>query len=184
MSTALCDRGQSQLLILDIQERLSGAMPDDGMQALLIHTSRLIQAAKLLQVPVLHSEQYPAGLGTTVPRLLDLLPEDRDQFEKTSFSCCGAEGFNDSAGLQAQIIICGMETHVCVLQTAIELIEQGRQVFVVEDAVISRNPHHKRNALERLRTAGAIITNHESVLFEWLRNAKHEHFKTVSALLK
>lgn len=180
----LCDATRSQLLILDIQERLAGAMPAEDMAQLTRNSGRLLQAAALLEVPVLRSEQYPRGLGETVQALRDLLPPGMKHFEKTSFSCCGADGFNLAAGQREQIIICGMETHVCVLQTALELSGSGRQVFVVEDAVVSRDPVHKVNALARMRQAGVIITNHESVLFEWLRNARHEHFKAISALLK
>lgn len=180
----LCDAARSQLLILDIQERLAGAMPADALAGMVAHSDRLLRAATLLDVPVLRSEQYPRGLGETVAALRDLLPPGMQGFEKTSFSCCGADGFNLAVAQREQVVICGMETHVCVLQTALELLDQGRVVFVVEDAVVSRNPTHKANALARLRDAGVIVTNHESVLFEWLRNARHEHFKAVSALLK
>lgn len=180
----LCDAARGQLLILDIQERLAGAMPADGMSTMTRNSGRLLAAAALLDVPVLRSEQYPRGLGPTVEALRDLLPPTMQGFEKTSFSCCGADGFNAAIATREQVVICGMETHVCVLQTALELLAQGREVYVVEDAVVSRTEANKRNALERMRQAGVVITNYESVLFEWLRNARHEHFKAVSALLK
>lgn len=182
--TQLCDATRSQLLILDIQEHLAGAMPEDGMKGLARNTGRLLEAANLLSVPVLRSEQYPRGLGETIESLRDLLPRGMQGFEKTSFSCCGADGFNNVIAERGQVVICGMETHVCVLQTALELVAQGREVYVVEDAVVSRDPAHKANALARMHQAGVIVTNHESVLFEWLRNARHEHFKAISALLK
>ena len=180
----LVDRTDSVLVVIDIQERLAGAMPTESMSLLTRNTRRLLQAAGLLNVPVLRSEQYPRGLGETVQALRDLLPPGMQHFEKTSFSCCGAPDFVSVATQREQIIICGMETHVCVIQTALELSAQGRAVYVVEDAVVSRDPSHKANALARMRQAGIIVTNHESVLFEWLRNARHEHFKAVSGLLK
>jgi nicotinamidase-related amidase len=105
---------------------------------------------------------------------------------KTSFSCCEAPGFLGTLDRERrpQVVLCGMEGHVCVLQTALELHELGWQVFVVEDAVCSRSPVHQGNALERMRQAGVIATNTESVLFEWLRDASHSQFRAVSALVK
>ena len=180
----LADAENSQLLILDIQERLAGAMPEADMAQMLKVSQRLLEAAQLLGIPVLHTEQYPRGLGPTVQSLASAMNASPAHFEKTSFSCCSATGFTERAKQRQQIIICGMETHVCVLQTALELHAQGKTVFVVEDGVISRDPEHKRNALRRMAAQGIIISNNESVLFEWLRDAKHEHFKTLSALLR
>ncbi|MEJ2436053.1 MAG: isochorismatase family protein [Pseudolabrys sp.] len=107
--------------------------------------------------------------------------------EKTAFSCCAAEGFNtalDGAPERHQIVLTGMETHVCVLQTALELQAAGRQVFVVADAVCSRAKANHKNALRRLASAGVIVANTESMLFEWMRDAKHPQFKAISQLLK
>ncbi len=180
----LTDAAKSQLLIIDVQERLSSAMPAADMKKMARYTERLLQAAQLLNIPVLHTEQYAKGLGHTVEAIRQVLSPDHPPFEKTSFSCCGAEGFNELTNQRPHIIICGMETHVCVMQTALELTAQGKAVFIVEDGVISRNPEHKRNALNRMAHMGITITNHESVLFEWLRDAKHKHFKAVSASLR
>jgi nicotinamidase-related amidase len=184
--TPLCDANQSQLLIIDIQERLAAAMAPEIRDAVLKNTSLLLQGASLLQVPVVRTEQYPQGLGPTEKVLLEHAPEQSKGFEKTSFSCCATEGFCET-GLdpeRKQIVITGMETHVCVLQTAMELQQRGLQVFVAADAVCSRSDDNRSNALERMRNQGIIITNTESVLFEWLRDAGHEHFRAISRMLR
>jgi nicotinamidase-related amidase len=107
-------------------------------------------------------------------------------FDKTGFSCCASENFCEAleTSERKQVILVGQETHVCILQTALELLERGHQVFVVADAVSSRNPEHKINALQRMQHHGVIVTNYESVLFEWLRNANHPKFKAISGLLR
>ena len=182
----LCAAAQSQLLVIDVQQRLQAAMKAKITARVTRHIERLIRAAHLLGIPVHHTEQYPRGLGETLPELQALLPGKG--FEKTCFSCCGAEGL--SAALEepkkgrGQIVLCGMESHVCVLQTALELQAQGFAVFVVEDACCSRDKHHHKNAMARLRTAGVVVSNHESVLFEWLRDASHPHFRAISAMLR
>lgn len=182
----LSDAKRSQLLVIDQQTRLAGAMPADAVEQVLQHSSRLIQAAQSLDIPVLVSEQYPKGLGETESLVKQQLDDRATVFEKTRFSCCGAEGYNQliSKNNRPQLILTGMETHVCVLQTAMDLLTTGYEVFVVEDAVCSRDIMHKNNALQRLQQAGVIISNYESVLFEWLRDAKHPQFKSISALLK
>lgn len=185
-SPALCAAAQSQLLVIDIQQRLQAAMEASVAARVTRHAERLIRAARLLDLPVHHTEQYPRGLGETLPELKALLPGPG--FEKTCFSCCGAEGLSaaldEPAKGRGQIVLCGMESHVCVLQTALELQAQGFAVFVVEDACCSRHKHHHKNAMARLRAAGVVVSNHESVMFEWLRDAAHEHFRTLSALLR
>lgn len=182
----LCAAEAAQLLVIDIQQRLQAAMKAKVAARVTRHTERLIRAAHLLDVPVHHTEQYPRGLGETLPELRALLPDVG--FEKTCFSCCGAEGFSaaldDPRTGRGQIVLCGMESHVCVLQTALELQAQGFDVFVVEDACCSRDKHHHKNAMARLRAAGVVVSNHESVMFEWLRDAAHEHFKVISGLLR
>ncbi|MEW6353195.1 MAG: isochorismatase family protein [Pseudomonadota bacterium] len=174
------------LLLIDVQQRLSAAMPEQARRQVLRNGAILAAAAAVLGVPVLYSEQYPKGLGATEPELAQALPTAAQRFEKTCFSCGGAQGFMQALETQRrdQIILAGMETHVCVLQTALELRGAGRQVFVVEDAVCSRQLLHHQNALARLRAAGVIVSNVESVVFEWLGDAGHEHFKKISALIK
>ncbi len=182
----LCSASQSQLLIIDIQERLVAAMPETARDETLSRTGRLLQGAALLGVPTILTEQYPQGLGATEATVKQRLPGDSRRFEKTSFSCCDAAGFCET-GLVAerdQVVIAGMETHVCVLQTAFDLQRRGYRVFVVEDAVCSRSADHKRNALERMRQTGIQIANSESVLFEWLRDSTHEQFRAISKLVR
>ncbi len=186
MSTAaLCDTAASQLVVIDVQERLLAAMPDQPRAQLLENTARLIQAATALGIPLLHTEQYPQGLGPTEPTLATRLT-DTPAIEKTCFSCHAANGFLPALQRHArrQIVLTGMETHVCVLQTALQLQQADYQVFVVADAVCSRHKLHHKNALARLRRAGVIVSNHESVIFEWLRDAAHPQFKSLSRLLR
>ncbi len=181
---ALADAGQSLLLVIDVQTRLAAAMPETIRQQQIENTTRLCAAATSLQIPILHSEQYPRGLGSTDTRLQKFLPQTA--IEKTSFSCCDARGFLTALKTKErpQIILCGMETHVCVLQTALELQAKNYQVFVIEDALASRHHYHHKNALSRLRQADIIVSNTESLLFEWLRDASHPDFKTLSALIR
>lgn len=182
----LCHSETSQLVVIDIQERLASAMPEKAVARVMDNTAVLLQAAKLLGVAVTRTEQYPKGLGETKPEISQHLDSKSACIEKTCFACTGSSDFTNRLSItrRPQIILTGMETHVCVLQTAIELHEQGFQVFVVEDAVCSRNKHRHKNAIARMRQASVIITNTESVVFEWLRDAKHEHFKAIAKLIK
>lgn len=185
-SLSLCRREASALLVVDVQTRLAGAMPATARAAVLRSAGILIDAARALDIPILHTEQYPRGLGPTEQVLVERLEGAAQRLEKTAFSCCGAEGFDAAACAdgRTQWIVCGMEAHVCVLQTALDLHARGLQVFVVEDGVCSRAEAHHANALARLRQAGVIVTNTESVLFEWLRDAADPQFKTLSALIR
>ena len=181
-----CRARHSVLLVVDVQERLAATVPETQRAAVAEGSRRLVQAAALLDVPVVVSEQYPKGLGPTLPALAAALPPGATPFAKTRFSCAGAGSPLDSGLLDTrpQVVLAGMETHVCILQTALDLLERGRQVFVVEDAVCSRRPQHKANALARLRQAGAVVSNLESVLFEWLEDAAHPRFKEIAALVR
>lgn len=185
-ASLLARADESRLVIIDVQDRLAGAMTEGERERVLRHTAILAETAGMLGIPVSATEQYPKGLGPTNPMVGEALPTDTPLFDKTCFSCAGAKGFVDAlnTGGRRQVVLAGMETHVCVLQTALELLGHGFQLFVAEDAVCSRDPANHRNALERMRQAGITITNTESVLFEWLRDAAHEHFKAVSALIK
>jgi len=176
--------GLSQLLIVDVQTRLSSVMLQDAMQAITKNCGILATAANMLEVPVLISEQYPKALGATLPELLALLPNIKP-VEKTTFSCLAEPKFSRQLTVdRSQIVLAGMEAHICVLQTALDLQASGKQVFVAEDAIISRNPANKANALARMREAGCIITNTESVVFEWLGKAEGDAFKAISKLIK
>jgi len=186
MSGLLCHANTSQLLIIDIQEKLAGAMKPKVLTNVLRTNQILIRACQALAIPVLHTEQYPKGLGHTHVELQKEFVGQAPAFEKTCFSACAASGIGPSLAdaSRQQIVITGMETHICVLQTVMQLLDQGKQIFVVQDGVCSRDKQHFNNALARMRQAGAIITNRESVLFEWLGDANHAQFRKLSKLIR
>ena len=181
----LCDVQQGRLLVIDEQARLLAAMADNPRAQLLKNTAILLQAAQTLAVPVIRSEQYPKGLGVTDQSIESQLPADTLKLEKTVFSCCGVAEVAELSHQQVlpQWVLVGIETHVCVLQTALQLKAAGQQVFVVADACCSRQKNQHKNALQRLSQAGVVISNTESLLFEWLRDAKHPAFKELSKLI-
>jgi nicotinamidase-related amidase len=169
----------SALLIVDVQERLLPHIHD--WQALLDHVIWLVGVAKRIGVPVMATEQYPKGLGHTNADLAKLFPEGAVA-EKLHFSCVTARCLAGLRGCdRPQIVVCGIESHVCVLQTALELRWQGKDVFVVADAVESRDPQNKGLALERMRGHGIEVVGREMVAFEWLRQAGTPLFRDVSA---
>ncbi len=180
----LCVRQESVLMVVDMQERLLAAMPEPERDNALRFSATLVRAAQALDIPVVSTTQYQRGLGSVHASLAPLLPAPA--FDKTSFSCAGAPDVmaHLSALRRSQVILCGVETHVCVLQTALELQARGKTVFVVEDAVASRSRDNRRNALRRLARSGVVISNTESVVFEWLRDARHDAFKELSALIR
>lgn len=176
----------SVLVIVDMQTTLSSVMPENEAQSMHENTLSLLEAAKKLSIPVLITEQYPQGLGHTEIQINDALPDDAHLFDKTAFSCCGASGFMptlEKTG-RKQIILVGQEAHVCIMQTALDLTAQDYQVHVVEDAICARKTEHKFFALQRMQSQNIIITNYESVLFEWLRDASHPDFRAISGLLR
>jgi hypothetical protein len=164
--------------VIDIQGRLVPAIA--GWQALLDHAIWMIRVARRMGIPVLACEQYPQGLGPTHPLIAAELPPDCIA-GKLHFSAVagGCHGFA-AAGSHPQIVVCGMESHVCVLQTVLELLATGRQVFVVEEAVGSRRDSDKALALARMRQAGAVLVSREMVAFEWLRKADSDLFREIS----
>lgn len=177
----LLDRNLSQLLVVDMQERLAPAVA--GIDAVEHACRRLLEGARELAVPVLVSEQYPRGLGHTLPSLLPLI-EGNVAHEKMEFSCFANPGLRQALGIGRQTVICGIEAHVCVLQTALEMKLAGHDVALVADAVASRRPENRVLALERAARAGIEIVSTEMVLFEWLRSAAAPAFKSVSRLIR
>lgn len=176
--------GLGRLVIVDMQTQLSAVMPPEAMQAVIKNCGILATAAAMLDVPAVITEQYPKGLGNTVPELLARLPNIKP-VEKTTFSCMAEPKFSRQLTRdRSQIILAGMEAHICILQTALDINSDDRQVFVAEDAVISRDPANKANALARMRDAGCIISNTESILFEWLGKAEGDIFKAISKLIR
>ncbi|MDP3364836.1 MAG: hydrolase [Pseudomonas sp.] len=168
----------STLLLIDLQERLLPAI--DGGAAVIEQASWLVRVAQRLHVPVIATEQYPKGLGYTEAGLHELLPGEGLR-EKIHFSATAGEGvFDLSGGERKQFIVCGTETHVCVLQTVMGLLAAGREVFVVDEAVGSRRPRDKALGLARMEGAGAVIVSREMVAFEWLERAGTELFREIS----
>ena len=173
----LIDPLKATLLVVDIQEKLIGAMSDPaGTRA---RARWLLAATAELQLPTVISEQYPQGLGSTLTELTAAAPAAQ-VVSKQHFSCVAAQCLPASLLEREQVIVCGMETHVCVLQTGLGLLALGRQVFVVEDACDSRSLLSKSAGLQRMRDAGAQIVTREMVLFELLGSAGHEKFRHIS----
>ena len=184
MATLFVNSASSQLVLIDMQVKLASVMPAEALQSVVKNTAILVQAAQLLQVPILVTEQYPQGLGETLSEIKQFLPTNKP-IAKTAFSACSEPKFNQLLHRDnSQIVLAGMEAHVCVLQTALALLQDSKTVFVVEDAILSRSSANKTNALARLRDAGCVITNTESVVFEFVSNANHEAFKVISKLIK
>lgn len=184
MASLTVNAATSQLVIVDMQVKLATAMSAESLQNAVKNCGILAQAANLLALPTILTEQYPQGLGETLPEIKSHLPHCKP-ITKTAFSACGEPKFNQQLQREnSQIILAGMEAHICVLQTALALLQTGKTVFVVEDAIISRTAANKANALARLQQAGCVITNTESVVFEWLGDANHAAFKTISKLIK
>ncbi|MBV9124644.1 MAG: isochorismatase family protein [Planctomycetes bacterium] len=169
------------LLVIDVQEKLLAKIP--GSEALVRNLAFLIDAAQLLSLPVQATEQYPKGLGATVPELARRLPTRPD---KVAFSCCAipsvAETFQAKA--RPKVLLAGIETHVCVLHTALDLLALEFRVFLAADAVASRFQVDHQYALRRLEEAGAILTTSETAVFEWLGGADVPQFKEVSRLVQ
>jgi nicotinamidase-related amidase len=176
----------SVFIVIDIQTKLADAMPPSEAKLMLTNATALLEASALMAVPILVTEQYPKGLGVTDAGLVNKLPETAQRFEKTGFSCILAAGFSEALAQtgRKQVILVGLETHVCILQSALALQSQGYQVYVVEDAVCSRKIDHKFYALQRLQQQGITLINYESVLFEWLKDASHPDFRAISGLLR
>lgn len=183
---SLLDGEDSLLLIVDMQARLAASMPADAWTGARDAAITLARAAGELEIPVLVTRQYPKGLGPTDGDIEAALPDAAVTIDKTCFSACGADALMESirASGRDRVVVCGMEAHVCVLQTIADLAARGPTPVVVGDAVCSRRHDHRENALSRMAAGGATVTNHESVLFEWLRDARHEKFKAISALLR
>ncbi len=207
------------LAIIDVQGKLAQLMADK--EALFKNIQILIQAAKILEIPVLWCQQVPESLGPTLPEIADLLagtrvegvgpqtrntafgvpvpPSNRGQdardtrvwepvgpIDKACFSCCGAERFRTELGRldRKQVLLCGIETHVCVYQTALDLMQQGFEVNIIADAVSSRTAQNRQIALTRLAAEGARLSSAEMALFELLKTAQHPRFRQIARLVK
>jgi nicotinamidase-related amidase len=171
------------LVVIDFQERLFPVMHDK--ERLLRNAVKLIKGIKVLEIPIILTEQYPKGLGSTLPEIKGLLP-DVKPIEKVCFNCCDNEAFGKSLESlkRQQVLITGIEAHICVYQTATALARAGYEVQVVSDGVSSREPENKVAALFRMRAAGISPTTTEMALFELLRVAQGDKFKQISNIVK
>lgn len=178
------DIQNSLVLVIDIQTKLLNAV--FNQQELLKKATILSNSATILEIPTIVTEQYPKGLGETIPELKNVLSANTKYYEKTSFSALDQEEILDAIKLtkKSQIIICGIETHICVNQTVSALKNAGYDVFVIKDACGSREECEHLAGLERMKDHGAKITTTEITLFEWLKSAKHPKFKEIQALIK
>jgi len=173
---------ESSLLVIDVQEKLLPAIVETPR--LLLNIGFLLDAARLLEVPMIATEQYPAGLGRTAAVLAERLPAERPA--KLDFSCCGVPDLiaRLRQGGRSSVVLCGIETHVCVLQTALDLCAAGLNVAVAADAVAGRLPLDHDLALRRMDRAGALVSTCETIAFEWLGTAAAPQFKTISGLIR
>jgi nicotinamidase-related amidase len=175
------------LLVVDVQERLAAAMPPPVLERLTASTLVLLESARLLGVPVVASEQYPKGLGPTVPAVGEKLRAmGVEAIAKTTFDACGEPRIAKAIGLTqpAAVVVVGMEAHVCVFQTARELARRGYAVHVVADAVASRRDDNRTLGLALAERAGAFVTPTETVVFDWLERAGSDAFKAISKLVR
>jgi nicotinamidase-related amidase len=186
------ERGRAALLVVDIQDRLVPAMPDDVARAVIKNTTTLVTAAALLGMPIACSQQYPKGLGPTIAAIEQALQAARargatvHRFDKVEFSAAAAPAFTALAPHlpQNQWLVCGMEAHVCVYQTARDLAARGAEVHVVADAVCSRAKPNWKRGLDLAAAAGATITSTEVCIFDLLRRAGTDEFKALSLLIR
>jgi nicotinamidase-related amidase len=180
---SILDSQSAALLIIDMQESFRKVLSD--VANITRNITILVEASKLLNLPVFVTEQYPQGLGKTVAEISACLG-DHQLFEKNSFSCCGADGFLEalSQSGRRQLIVCGIEAHVCVNQTVHDLLNEGFGVHLVVDAITSRNPRNKEIGLEKMLGSGALPSTVEMALFEMLTRSGTETFKSVQRLIK
>lgn len=189
----LASAQRSIVVVIDLQGKLVDMAYRSGL--MIAATRRLLELAELFSVPVVLTEQYPAGLGETRPEILeafDRLTVPKRRMAKTSFGCCGDARFEEILGelrpglepSERQLVVAGIEAHVCVMQTVLEALSRGNAVQLCWECVSGRGAEYRQWALERMRQAGAVVTNHESVAFEWARDKDHPAFKAMSAILK
>ena len=179
MPARVLDRSRTALVVVDVQEAFRPAVHD--FERVARNAGVLVQGARALGIPVVATEQYPRGLGATVPEVAEHL-DGAEPVEKTVFSAAAAEGFDLDGRDQA--LLCGIESHVCVSQTAHDLLDRGVEVHVARDAVSSRSEENSELGLHKMEGSGAVLTSVETALFELLGEAGSEEFKTVQRLIK
>lgn len=172
------------LVIIDIQEAFRPVIGD--FETVVQNTARMTQGASILNLPVVVTEQYPKGLGKTVAEIAGNLPEQTEIVEKTAFSSCGATGFMGKLNElnRKQVIVAGLEAHICVNQTVHDLLSQAFQVHLLTDCITARKSENKNIGLCKMKHSGALPSCVEMALFELMRDAKHEQFKAIQKLIK
>jgi len=185
MEKFLLNKENTALLIVDIQDRLAAAMKDKVREDVIKNCLNLIALSKMISIPIILTEQYPKGLGQTVAEIKEALAEYKP-IEKIAFNCCYEQNFLDEIKKlnKKTILLTGMETHICVLQTCAGLLQEGYYVHLVRDAVCSRLKENWKTGIEFMRNAGAVITCTETVLFQLLKVAGTEEFKAISKRIK
>ena len=181
---ALLRREETGLVVVDVQEGFRPVI--DGFDGMARNVGLLAEGFGVLGRPVIASEQYPKGLGHTVPEVAERLPDGSTVVEKLRFSACGVGDFDSAleAASCRSWVVCGIETHVCVNQTVLDLLARGHEVHVAADAVSSRSPANRALALEKMQAAGAHLTSAEMALFEMLEEAGSPEFKAISKLVR
>jgi len=179
----MVETGNCCLVIVDVQGKLARLMYEK--ERLFQNIQILIKAAKILDIPILWCQQAPEALGQTVAEVAELLG-DIEPINKSSFSCCGEPDFDNKLAQlgRKQVILCGIETHVCIYQTAADLLKRGYEVDVISDAVSSRTLENKNVGLEGIAAGGGNISSAEMVLFELLKTAEHPKFREIARLVK
>jgi nicotinamidase-related amidase len=180
----ILDTNHTAVVVIDVQEGFRATIPN--FTEIADNIARFLQGAKILDVPVIVTEQYPKGLGRTAEEILITLDDSHAPLEKTAFSSCGAAGF--VASLKEldikQVILCGIEAHICVNQTAHDLLDAGFQVHLLADCISARFEVNKKAGLDKMMQSGAVPSTAEMALFELMRDAKHAQFKEIQKLIK
>ncbi len=182
----MLEKNNKIMLFVDFQEKLMPAMEE--VERLEDKTVRLAKGAVVLGLPIIVTEQYAKGLGNTVAPINDAFDGNAEYFDKIHFSAVAEEGFKELLEKKGkgykEVVVSGIESHICVMQTALDLVNIGYKVYVIEDCVSSRNLNDKKIAINRMSNAGVIVTTSESILFEILGNAKEKEFKEISKIIK
>lgn len=180
----ILDISRAVLVIVDVQEAFRSAIPDFALIASRI--SIAVRGSEILDIPVIVTEQYPKGLGRTAEELLFGLEKEVPIIEKSTFSACGAAEFVEKLHelKRDQVVLCGIEAHVCVDQTAHDLLDQGFDVHLLSDCVASRFEHDKQAGLAKMYASGVVPSSAEMALFEIMRDSRHQHFRVVQELIK
>ena len=180
----ILDASHTALAIIDMQEGFRPIISDFAETAARI--ALVAHAAQLLKIPVIVTEQYPHGLGHTANEIKAVLPDGFEAIEKTAFSSCGAKSFEaELENFKAlHVLVCGIEAHICVNQTTHDLLERGYRVHLLTDCITARSPVNRQVALSKMQQSGAVPSSTEMALFELLRDARHEQFKSIQKLIK